>query len=60
MAAVVGSWGYFCMGTVRGWGSPGLPSLNRTLDFEMNEDDFKWICKLQLLLVYVRNNFKYF
>lgn len=45
MAAVVGSWGYFCMGTSRGWGSPGLPSLNRTLDFEMDADDFKWICK---------------
>ncbi|XP_045028718.1 facilitated trehalose transporter Tret1 [Daphnia magna] len=43
MAAVVGSWGYFCMGTSRGWGSPGLPSLNRTLDFEMDADDFKWI-----------------
>jgi hypothetical protein len=39
------------MGTVRGWGSPGLPSLNRTLDFEMNEDDFKWICKFKLLLI---------
>ena len=48
MAAVVGSWGYFCMGTVRGWGSPGLPSLNKTLDFDMNEDDFKWICKLKI------------
>lgn len=44
MVAIVGSWGYLCMGTVRGWGSPGLPSLNRTLDFEMDEDDFKWIC----------------
>lgn len=54
MAAVVGSWGYFCMGTVRGWGSPGLPSLNKTLDFEMDADDFKWICnKLDLLkLIY--------
>lgn len=44
MVAVVGSWGYFCMGTVRGWGSPALPSLNKTLDFEMDDDDFKWIC----------------
>ncbi|KZS11507.1 Uncharacterized protein APZ42_024316 [Daphnia magna] len=48
MAAVVGSWGYFCMGTVRGWGSPGLPSLNRTLDFEMDADDFKWISAMPM------------
>ncbi len=44
MVAIVGSWGYFCMGTVRGWGSPGLPSMNKTRNFEINDEDFKWIC----------------
>jgi facilitated trehalose transporter len=59
MAAVVGSWGYLCMGTVRGWGSPGLPSLNKTLDFDMNEDDFKWICKLKIFHLTTGNSFNF-
>lgn len=36
MVAVWATWGYFSMGTVRGWSSPGIPSLNQTLDFEMS------------------------
>ena len=44
LVAIWGSWGYFSMGAVRGWSSPGIPSLNRTLDFEMSQSDFQWIC----------------
>jgi facilitated trehalose transporter len=36
------------MGSVRGWSSPAIPSLNRTVDFELSPSDLQWIC----------NNFK--
>lgn len=45
IVAVWGSWGYFSMGSVRGWSSPGIPSLNRTIDFEVYPSDFQWICE---------------
>ncbi|KAK4011374.1 hypothetical protein OUZ56_020488 [Daphnia magna] len=49
MVAVWATWGYFSMGTVRGWSSPGIPSLNRTLDFEMSSSDFQWISSFPML-----------
>lgn len=48
MVTIWGSCGYFCMGSVRGWSSPAIPSLNRTVDFELSLSDLQWIC----------NNFK--
>jgi len=45
-AALIGSWGFFMTGTVRGWSSPAIPSLNTTLNFEMDHEDFVWISSL--------------
>jgi len=46
---------YFCLGLVRGWSSPGIPSLNATLHepenlpnstnyFDMSKEDLTWVC----------------
>ena len=47
LAASIGSWGFFLTGIVRGWSSPGMPSLenylNKTSDFEMSRSDLSWI-----------------
>lgn len=54
LVGVVGSWGYFCMGAVRAWSSPGIPSLNRTLNFDMDPPDFTWICICKLIRVNIK------
>jgi len=57
LVTIVASWGYFCLGGIRGWSSPGLPSLRKTIYdptntpnssdyFQMSEEDLTWICKL--------------
>nr|CAH0107513.1 unnamed protein product [Daphnia galeata] len=48
IVAVWGSWGYFSMGSVRGWSLPGIPSLNRTLDF-VSSSDFQWISSFPMI-----------
>lgn len=30
-------------GTVRGWSSPGVPSLNETKNFDLEPSDLAWI-----------------
>ncbi|EFX87178.1 hypothetical protein DAPPUDRAFT_44016 [Daphnia pulex] len=49
MVTIWGSCGYFCMGSVRGWSSPAIPSLNRTVDFELSPSDLQWISSFPLL-----------
>lgn len=54
LASAIASWGYFLVGCARGWGSPGIPSLNRTVQesladssnyFELSQSDLIEICK---------------
>ncbi|KAK4011370.1 hypothetical protein OUZ56_020484 [Daphnia magna] len=49
VVAIWGSWGYFCMGSVRGRSSPGIPSQNRTMDFDMSPSDLQWISSFPML-----------
>jgi len=53
---------YFCLGLVRGWSSPGVASLNVTLNepdnlpnstnyFEMSNEDLTWICTLKYMII---------
>uniref|UniRef100_A0A0P5NG88 Sugar transporter n=1 Tax=Daphnia magna TaxID=35525 RepID=A0A0P5NG88_9CRUS len=46
LAAAIGSWGFFCTGLVRGWSSPGIPSLNATKNFEIESSDIAWIASV--------------
>ncbi|XP_057373250.1 facilitated trehalose transporter Tret1-like [Daphnia carinata] len=49
VVAIWGSWGYFCMGSVRGRSSPGIPSHNSTMDFDMSPSDLQWISSFPML-----------
>ncbi|KAI9552844.1 hypothetical protein GHT06_020726 [Daphnia sinensis] len=53
LAAAVGSWGFFCTGLVRGWSSPGIPSLNATKNFEIESSDVAWIASMPPLCALV-------
>ncbi|KZS13711.1 Uncharacterized protein APZ42_021097 [Daphnia magna] len=46
LAAGIGSWGFFCTGTVRGWSSPGIPSLNATKTFDIDATEMAWIAAM--------------
>ncbi|XP_057381612.1 facilitated trehalose transporter Tret1-2 homolog [Daphnia carinata] len=53
LAAAIGSWGFFCTGLVRGWSSPGIPSLNATKNFEIESSDVAWIASMPPLCALV-------
>ena len=45
--------GYFCTGTVRGWSSPGIPSMKRATrnNVPMTDNDYTWICYYDLIIL---------
>jgi facilitated trehalose transporter len=45
-AACAASLSFMVMGMVRGWSSPGMPSLIQSKEVEMTDEDVSWISKL--------------
>ena len=47
VVAACASLSFMCMGNVRGWSSPGMPSLIGSGAVSLSPDDISWISKFQ-------------